>query len=356
MPFAMATNKRFRHAHWRAALCGIFPVVLVALGSIAGADEPADAIRATIDRGLAFVTKDALTWKEQRKCASCHHAPMAIWSLNEAKKRGYAIDEKAAAELTAWVSAKEDPAKVYAAGGTQTEIIVNQTPLMLALGVEAGEVKDEATRADLTKMLSALLEKQRPDGSWGLLYVWEPIGTTPDIITSLVLLSLTAPNAVDLGPPGKEAREKGLAWLSAEKPAENLQSWAIRLLLWKRLARPAADLEPLVKQIIGKQNPDGGWSQFPDAPSDAYATGQTLYALAEAGLPSNDSAIAKGQAFLVGSQDSTGSWPMASRPGGPGGKSAKNVAPIQLAGTAWAVMGLVRSTPRAESPQVSAAQ
>jgi hypothetical protein len=41
---------------------------------------------------------------------------------------------------------------------------------------------------------------------------------------------------------------------------------------------------------------------------------------------------------------------MASRPGGPGGKSAKNLAPITLVGTAWAVLGLVRSGPPVAQP------
>ena len=34
---------------------------------------------------------------------------MTLWSLNEAKKQGYAVDEKALADLTAWVLAKDDP-------------------------------------------------------------------------------------------------------------------------------------------------------------------------------------------------------------------------------------------------------
>jgi hypothetical protein len=36
------------------------------------AEQPPD-IRATIDRGLVFVVKDAQAWKVEHNCVSCHH-------------------------------------------------------------------------------------------------------------------------------------------------------------------------------------------------------------------------------------------------------------------------------------------
>jgi hypothetical protein len=38
------------------------------------------------------------------------------------------------------------------------------------------------------------------------------------------------------------------------------------------------------RPILRRQNPDSGWGQIKDAPSDAYATGQALYALSLAGV------------------------------------------------------------------------
>src|SRR3954453_20789946 len=43
------------------------------------------ATDAAINRGLEFLTKDALAWKVNHNCVSCHHAPMVIWALREAK-------------------------------------------------------------------------------------------------------------------------------------------------------------------------------------------------------------------------------------------------------------------------------
>src|SRR5262245_51362131 len=109
------------------------PATALALVALTPAARPAEPdARKAIDDGLRFLAKDALAWKADRACASCHHAPMALWALNEAKARGYAADEKAAAELAAWVVAKDDPAKVNPKQTPRAEANANQAPLMLA--------------------------------------------------------------------------------------------------------------------------------------------------------------------------------------------------------------------------------
>src|SRR5262245_23956938 len=65
-------------------------------------------VKAAIDRGLAFLAKDAAAWKAEKKCASCHHASLMVWSLREAKQRGYAVDEPLLAELTKWLTESGD--------------------------------------------------------------------------------------------------------------------------------------------------------------------------------------------------------------------------------------------------------
>ena len=77
--------------------------------------------------------------------------------------------------------------------------------------------------------------------------------------------------------------------------------------------------------------------------SDAWATGEALYALAYTGASSKDPAIARAQAFLIKTQREDGSWPMTSRPRAHLGIRAKDLVPIIGAGSAWAVLGMVRS-------------
>jgi squalene cyclase len=60
--------------------------------------------------------------------------------------------------------------------------------------------------------------------------------------------------------------------------------------------------------LLAEQRRDGGWAH-PITPSDAYATGQALVALAESGgVATHDRAYAQGVKFLLSTQLEDGSW------------------------------------------------
>jgi hypothetical protein len=141
----------------------------------------------------------------------------------------------------------------------------------------------------------------------------------------------------------KAVRDKAVRWLTETKTDDDPQSIALRLVLWNRLGRPAAEGQPLVRRIKESQNADGGWGQAKDMASDAWATGQALYALAHEGVKSDEPVIGRAHAFLIKTQRADGSWPMMSRPVKLGGEGSKSLIPITGAGSAWAVLGLVRS-------------
>jgi hypothetical protein len=107
--------------------------------------------------------------------------------------------------------------------------------------------------------------------------------------------------------------------------------------------RLAEEWQSLVKRIRERQNPDSGWSQAEGMASDAWATGQALYALGQARVKPDAPVLTRAQGFLIRTQRDDGSWPMASRPVKPGGQGSKCLIPITGARSAWAVLGLVRS-------------
>jgi squalene-hopene/tetraprenyl-beta-curcumene cyclase len=226
------------------------------------------------------------------------------------------------------------------------EKFVNQSPLIVALGVEADDTKETAVSDGLKKMLATLLPDQREDGSWRLEDGRPPLVASPEVMTTLAVLALTDTKAGVLGKDGRLAVMKAVKWLEETKATDDeVQAIALRLLLRHRLGKSRDELQPISKQLLGRQNPDGGWSQATGMTSDAYATGQALYALGKSGIEANAPAMRKALAFLMKTQKEDGSWPMTSRPTKAGEAGAKNVVPITHAGSAWGVLGLVVNSP-----------
>jgi hypothetical protein len=102
--------------------------------------------------------------------------------------------------------------------------------------------------------------------------------------------------------------------------------------------------------VLARQRPDGGWAQVPTMTSDAYATGQALFALRSAGVPADAPALQRASAFLLRTQLDDGSWFVRSRAFGfqayfdtgfPHGRDQF----ISSAATAWAAMALAETLP-----------
>ncbi len=140
-----------------------------------------------------------------------------------------------------------------------------------------------------------------------------------------------------------------MAWLDGAR-RDLHQDKALKLLLGARAGKPRQALQATIDELLALQRADGGWSQtVPELKSDAFATGQTLYALSLAGLTAKRPEIQRGIDFLVATQKADGSWPMSSRStpdGSPG--SAKLLTPITCAASSWATLGLARLVPKEE--------
>jgi hypothetical protein len=319
--------------------------VLVAASQCAAADPPAaeQTLPATIDRGLAFLAKDAVAWKEKHNCASCHHAALTIWALREAKNRGHAIDEEVLADLTKWVAEAGD-GKNSLPRPESAPRAFHSKALYFALGLASASQLSDTQRQGRQRLLATVLSDQLDNGSWSSWPDTRPpiFGKSDETVTAFAGLALL-PEAAAGDAKAIAARDKALKWLAEHEPVDDHQALAMRLLFLQKAGWPEAEWQPLVKQLLDRQNADGGWSQAPEMASDAHATGQALYALAHAGHKSNDAAMQRAQGFLIKTQGETGSWTMTSREIKPGDGGAKNLVPITGAGNAWAILGLVRS-------------
>ncbi|MGE3317579.1 MAG: prenyltransferase/squalene oxidase repeat-containing protein [Planctomycetaceae bacterium] len=300
------------------------------------------AVDQAIRRGLTFLTKDALAWKEKHQCNSCHHAALVVSAMREAKRRGHIIEEPVLAELTKWMAESgEGKTSVPRPPGIPKAVNTKAIYYASALGIDPQRDKIEQT--GLEKMIGTVKDDQLENGSWAAWPETRPPIFVPSDDTATVSATLALLPLADSDPAAKSAIERSVRWLSENPTDGDPQSVALRVILWSRLGRPTEEITPLIARIRERQNSDGGWSQTNEMPSDAWATGQALYALAHAGAETGDAAVVRGQKFLVNSQKDDGSWPMTSRPIKPGGEGSKSLVPIVGAGSSWGVLGLVRS-------------
>ena len=138
---------------------------------------------------------------------------------------------------------------------------------------------------------------------------------------------------------------KAMTWLEKARP-ETTQDRAFQALAFEWASGGSTAARNAARALLALQQSDGGWSQLPGLASDAYATGQALFALNLAGkLPIADAAFQRGIDYLLRTQAADGSWHVKSRSiwlqpyfesGFPYGQDQF----ISTAGTAWAAMAL----------------
>jgi squalene-hopene/tetraprenyl-beta-curcumene cyclase len=331
------------------------PLLLMTVAGATPTGPPAEnqsaepPIRKVVERSLGFLEKEGVAWMTKQDCASCHHVPLMVWALNEARNKGYRINEQALGEVTTWALAPENQAKVFPdlpldKKRTETDYL---GPLFMALAVGAAKDRDVATEKNRQRLLAHAVTQQEKDGSWDANRDGRPpVHASKDVQTSWLLLALSDLSATGAKDPWQGQREAAVAWLARNPPADSHQSHTMRLLVSQRLGKPVADLKPLLGFLLRRQNEDGGWRQTPTMESDAFATGLALAALSGQEVEGVEEATRRARTFLTRTQKPNGSWPMASRPAEPNGPGpARDLRPITYVGTAWAVIGLVRSSP-----------
>jgi hypothetical protein len=204
-----------------------------------------------------------------------------------------------------------------------------------------------------------LAAHQSDDGAWHFAVTKRP----PMMDGSFTRTAIIARALKIYGPPGRgkewAARiAKARQWLLAAKPV-TAEDRNMQLLGLAWLGTDSSVTTRLSKGIVAAQQPDGGWRQQDGLASDAYATGQSLYALATAAaMTPTDPVFKKGVQFLLSSQHSDGSWYVASRapkfqPYFESGFPYGHDQWISMMATGWAAMALAEAV---EGPTIGASR
>src|SRR5262249_4234497 len=162
-------------------------------------------------------------------------------------------------------------------------------------------------------MVHHLVTVQASDGRWFNILPRPPISSGDVSATALAIHAIK-----QYGWPGRKEEfaasvERARRWLWAVAADTNEEA-VFQLLGPHRAGEPAEKLAHLAQALQQRQRKDGGWAQLPMLESDAYATGEVLYTLAQTvKVPVADPAWQRGLRFLLQRQEDDGTWHVARR-------------------------------------------
>jgi ankyrin repeat protein len=204
-----------------------------------------------------------------------------------------------------------------------------------------------------------LIARQRPDGSWSGLNQRPPSSSSDFAKTAIALRAIQRFRHSADAVAARKAIGAGALWLASHQaPDTEGRTYQLLGLLWTDGDREL--IGRLGRELIAVQRADGGWGSIEGRASEAYSTGEALYALHEIGITVSEPAWERGVAFLLRTQAEDGTWHVPSRLHDPARLSPPYFESdypyghdqfISAAGAAWSVMALARALPKASDPK-----
>jgi ankyrin repeat protein len=299
-------------------------------------------VRSAISASLPLLQRSGQKITQTKGCVTCHQHALVAMTVNLARARQIPVDESIA---------EEERRQAIAVLSRKRPLLLLGSDLDATLAayslVGFGSQLPSGIRDALVHYL---VLHQREDGHWAT-----EANRPPDDASAFLFTALAVRGLREHAPPGRgkeiAARvAKARVWLLKNKPTETVDS-AFQLLGLKWADASSADINQAADALLRQQREDGGWGQLPTLPSDAYATGQVLFALNQGGgLPADSTRYLHGVRFLLETQLADGSWFVPTRcfpvleytsSGFPHGRSQF----ISASATCWATMALMLAEP-----------
>ncbi len=386
--------------------CFLTFVILGVIASTTHAGEkmPSQAdVRKAIERALPFVEKDGLAWIKRRDCMSCHVVAFMLWAHVEAKSAGIKVDQTKLDEWTKWSYEKslatrvnfklvdktlkslpaelqpklnklvdegftleDDYVKALARSLSPEELKLHQPMLVkVAKQGKKTELNDGGGLDTMAQLFLArdpsvkgsdasffkstaelMLALQTPAGTWSAAGQqparrW-PRPAADQTTTMWAILALSGYEQST--PAITKGLEKAHGMVKKFKGDPNFE-WLVARLLYEHKFGSPAEVANRKAELLKRQNADGGFSALPGGKSEAFSTGQGLYALHVIGVTSGDNVIRRGQKFLLDTQNPDGSWVQSPALTSNGNEARhKKLEPIwRNWASSWATIGLART-------------
>lgn len=297
---------------------------------------PAKSPRHAVERALPLLQTTAPSVWKTRGCVSCHSNTVPDMVTSLARQQGFQLDSTAAT--------RERRVTISTSSG-------NLPGVLNGLGVMGGPVyilsgfgfDHEPANRFTDATFHKIAFRQDPDGKWDFRTYRPPSEYSYVTATALAATALQAYHT-----PGRAAEiavrlKNAGTWLQSN-PAHGVEEQAMRLI---GLAATNLPLEAAVNDLLSSQHREGGWSQLPAMPPDAYATGLALYALHTAAqMKPTAPPYQQGVAWLLKTQFPDGSWYVQThahplQPYFESGFPYAHHQWIAAAGTSWASLALL---------------
>jgi hypothetical protein len=272
------------------------------------ADKPSGRTpREAIAKALAVCQPAAANFLHTGGCVSCHADHLNGMAVSAAKPLAIKADYE--------LEARQSGSTATLRGSMEQQLFQIQDP---PPGVDAMQFSLlQITAANLAPKLSTdalvhhIAAMQRKEGDWPNYGTVRPpledggFSHTAKGIRVLRLYPIAGRQA-----EFDDRVERAARWLETAEP-RTTEDRTMQLLgiAWAGHKAPSNRIQ----QLISKQRAGGGWAQTDNLASDAYATGEALWALHESGVAPSDPAYRSGVDYLLRTQQQTGEWHVVTR-------------------------------------------
>jgi hypothetical protein len=327
-------------------IISILICIIIACSSFLNNHDAGPAAKTAVVKSLGLLQQSSHVFFGNSGCYSCHGQSLPSVVVSAAKAKGIAVNDSLEKEsIESMISVYQKP-KIHAMLIEGNKITGGNITMGYVLwSLSSSQYPGEKATA-IT--VHRLLQRQDADGHWYGGNGRPPLEYYAITATALVVKGIQDYSTPGMQPRVNQAVKNAREWLTkTTAPANEEKVFQLLGLYWTKA--PPSVIKEKARVLLSKQQSNGGWSQLETLETDAYATGQALYALHQSNmLKTSDAAYQKGIEYLMGIQHKDGSWLVQSRthpfqPPIVSGFPFDSNQFISAAGSSWATLALLES-------------